>query len=73
MKYLKNTLIFVQACPEDALNELTNELNFTFEGLPSFTNLRPSLPPQAQTTSIHPVCVFLFYSNFSYAKKKKKN
>uniref|UniRef100_H2THW5 Integrin alpha-X-like n=1 Tax=Takifugu rubripes TaxID=31033 RepID=H2THW5_TAKRU len=46
---------YVEACPEDALNELTNELKFSFEGLPSFTNLRPSLPPQAQTTSIHPI------------------
>ncbi|XP_056882798.1 integrin alpha-X-like isoform X1 [Takifugu flavidus] len=46
---------YVEACPEDALNELTNELKFSFEGLPSFTNLRPSLPPQAQTTSIHPL------------------
>lgn len=54
----------MQACPEDAFNELTNELKFSFEGLPSNTNLRPSLPPQAQTTSIHPVRVFLFYSDF---------
>uniref|UniRef100_A0AAX7TKE7 VWFA domain-containing protein n=1 Tax=Astatotilapia calliptera TaxID=8154 RepID=A0AAX7TKE7_ASTCA len=43
----------IEACPEDALNELSNELKFTFNGLPSNTNLRPSLAPQAQTTTIH--------------------
>ncbi|KAG7227828.1 hypothetical protein INR49_013622 [Caranx melampygus] len=46
---------FVDACPEDALNELSNELKFTFEGQPSNTNLKPSLAPQAQTTTIHPL------------------
>uniref|UniRef100_A0A668S096 VWFA domain-containing protein n=1 Tax=Oreochromis aureus TaxID=47969 RepID=A0A668S096_OREAU len=45
----------IEACPEDALNELSNELKFTFNGLPSNTNLRPSLAPQAQTTTIHPL------------------
>uniref|UniRef100_A0A3P9MD47 VWFA domain-containing protein n=1 Tax=Oryzias latipes TaxID=8090 RepID=A0A3P9MD47_ORYLA len=29
---------FIQACPEDALNPLKNELSFKFEGLPSSTN-----------------------------------
>ncbi|XP_076615332.1 integrin alpha-M-like isoform X2 [Chaetodon auriga] len=46
---------FVEACPDDALNELSNELRFTFDGYPSGTNLRPSLALQAQTTSIHPL------------------
>ncbi|XP_035526888.1 integrin alpha-M-like isoform X2 [Morone saxatilis] len=46
---------FVEACPEDALNSLYNELRFTFDGLPSTNNLRPSLALQAQTTSIHPL------------------
>ncbi|XP_078135070.1 integrin alpha-X-like [Sander vitreus] len=46
---------FVEACPEDALNVLSNVLRFTFEGLPSAQNLRPSLALQAQTTSFHPL------------------
>ncbi|XP_030610789.1 integrin alpha-M-like isoform X2 [Archocentrus centrarchus] len=46
------TLTFhIEACPEDALSALSNELKFTFGGLPSNTNLRPSLAPQAQTTT----------------------
>ncbi|XP_024140476.1 integrin alpha-M [Oryzias melastigma] len=45
---------FTQACPEDALNPLKNELSFTFEGLPSSENLRPSLAHQAMTT-FHPM------------------
>ncbi|XP_030610794.1 integrin alpha-M-like [Archocentrus centrarchus] len=49
------TLTFhIEACPEDALSALSNELKFTFDGLPSNTNLRPSLAPQAQTT-IYPL------------------
>lgn len=50
-----NVNFFVEACPEDALNALSNELKFTFDGLPSNTNLRPSLAQQAQTTTIHPL------------------
>ncbi|XP_051273640.1 integrin alpha-M isoform X2 [Dicentrarchus labrax] len=47
---------FVEACPEDALNALYNEVRFIFDGLPSTNhNLRPSLALQAQTTSIHPL------------------
>ncbi|XP_063337382.1 integrin alpha-M-like isoform X2 [Pelmatolapia mariae] len=45
----------IEACPEDALNELSNELKFTFNGLASNTNPRPSLALQAQTTTIHPL------------------
>ncbi|XP_034716994.1 integrin alpha-X-like [Etheostoma cragini] len=46
---------FVEACPEDALNVLSNVLRFTFDGLPSDQNLRPSLALQAQTASFHPL------------------
>ncbi|XP_063338109.1 integrin alpha-M-like [Pelmatolapia mariae] len=45
----------VEACPEDALNSLSNELKFKFDGLPSNTNLRPSLAQQAQTATIYPL------------------
>ncbi|XP_040885428.1 integrin alpha-M-like isoform X2 [Toxotes jaculatrix] len=46
---------FIEACPEDALNALSNELRFTFDGLPSSTNLKPSLSQPAQTTTLHPL------------------
>ncbi|XP_071318507.1 integrin alpha-M [Trachinotus anak] len=46
---------FIDACPEDALNVLSNELKFTFDGLPSSNKLTPSLAQQAQTTTIHPL------------------
>ncbi|XP_026018701.1 integrin alpha-M-like [Astatotilapia calliptera] len=42
--------LLIDACPEDALNELSNELKFTFNGSPSNTNLRPSLALQTQTS-----------------------
>uniref|UniRef100_UPI0037E8A9C6 integrin alpha-M n=1 Tax=Semicossyphus pulcher TaxID=241346 RepID=UPI0037E8A9C6 len=45
----------VEGCPEDALNELRNELRFTFEGLPSNRGIRPSLAQQAQTTTFYPL------------------
>ncbi|XP_039472562.1 integrin alpha-X-like [Oreochromis aureus] len=45
----------IEACPEDALSDLSNELKFRFNGLASNTNPRPSLAPQAQTTTIHPL------------------
>ncbi|XP_019218199.1 integrin alpha-M [Oreochromis niloticus] len=45
----------VEACPEDALNSLSNELKFKFDGLPSNRNLRPSLAQQAQTATIYPL------------------
>ncbi|XP_044193374.1 integrin alpha-M-like [Thunnus albacares] len=45
----------IEACPEDALNPLDNELRFTFDGLPSDKNLKPSLAQQAQTTTFHPL------------------
>ncbi|KAM8836110.1 integrin alpha-M-like isoform 1-T1 [Spinachia spinachia] len=46
---------FVQACPEDALNALSNELRFAFEGLPIPPNPSPSLALQAQKTTVHPL------------------
>ncbi|XP_041830516.1 integrin alpha-M-like [Melanotaenia boesemani] len=46
---------FIEACPEDIHNPLMNELRFTFDGLPSDTNLKPSLAQQAQTTTFHPL------------------
>ncbi|XP_042253307.1 integrin alpha-M-like [Thunnus maccoyii] len=45
----------IEACPEDALNPLNNELRFTFDGLPSDKNLKPCLAQQAQTTTFHPL------------------
>uniref|UniRef100_A0A3Q1IY12 VWFA domain-containing protein n=1 Tax=Anabas testudineus TaxID=64144 RepID=A0A3Q1IY12_ANATE len=45
----------IDACPEDALNELSNELKFTFDGVPSSTNLKPSLDQRAQTLTFHPL------------------
>ncbi|XP_027901497.1 integrin alpha-X-like isoform X2 [Xiphophorus couchianus] len=44
---------FIESCPEDALNPLNNELRFTFDGLVSGSNPRPSLSPQVQTTTFH--------------------
>uniref|UniRef100_A0A4W5NFC1 Integrin, alpha M (complement component 3 receptor 3 subunit) n=1 Tax=Hucho hucho TaxID=62062 RepID=A0A4W5NFC1_9TELE len=48
---------FIEACPEDSLNELSNELNFTFEGLPTTSSggLSSSLSPQSPTTTYHPL------------------
>ncbi|KAG7282762.1 hypothetical protein CRUP_029970 [Coryphaenoides rupestris] len=45
----------IEPCPEDSLNELFNELTFSFDGIPSKDNLRPSLSQQAQTTTYHPL------------------
>uniref|UniRef100_A0AAY5EWV3 VWFA domain-containing protein n=1 Tax=Electrophorus electricus TaxID=8005 RepID=A0AAY5EWV3_ELEEL len=46
---------FIEACNEDALNPLSNQLTFTFEGLPVGTveGLRPILHPGIKTTSDH--------------------
>ncbi|XP_053495218.1 integrin alpha-M isoform X2 [Ictalurus furcatus] len=46
---------FIEACPNDALNPISNELVYTFEGLPSpkLKNLRPILPPNMRNTSDH--------------------
>ncbi|XP_052467002.1 integrin alpha-X isoform X1 [Carassius gibelio] len=51
----KNHIFFIEACPEDALNPLSNQLHFTFEGLPSRTmqNLRPILNQNIKTTTDH--------------------
>ncbi|XP_067431753.1 integrin alpha-M-like [Thunnus thynnus] len=50
-----NASFHIEACPEDALNPLNNELRFTFDGLPSDKKLSPSLAQQAQTTTFHPL------------------
>ncbi|XP_028332256.1 integrin alpha-M-like isoform X2 [Gouania willdenowi] len=42
-------------CPDDALNELRNELQFTFKGLSLGGGLKPSLAQEAQTTTFHPI------------------
>uniref|UniRef100_A0AAX7V3Q4 VWFA domain-containing protein n=1 Tax=Astatotilapia calliptera TaxID=8154 RepID=A0AAX7V3Q4_ASTCA len=47
--------LFLQACPEDALSSLSNELKFMFNGLSINRNPRPSLSSQAQTTTIYPL------------------
>ncbi len=46
-----------QAFSEDALNPLSNQITFTFEGLPSATlqNIRPILLPGIKTTTDHNV------------------
>lgn len=45
----------IKSCPDDALNPLGNELKFTFDGLPSGDKPRPSLSPQAKTTTFHSI------------------
>ncbi|XP_054454415.1 integrin alpha-X-like [Anoplopoma fimbria] len=50
-----NVEYFVEACPDDSLNALSNELRFTFKGLPNNGNPLPSLALQVQTTSFHPL------------------
>ncbi|KTF92634.1 hypothetical protein cypCar_00032072 [Cyprinus carpio] len=51
----KSHAFFIEACPEDALNPLSNQLNFTFEGLPSraMQNLRPILNAEIRTSTDH--------------------
>ncbi|KAF4085381.1 hypothetical protein AMELA_G00117390 [Ameiurus melas] len=46
---------FIEACPNDALNPISNELVYTFEGLPSqkLKELRPMLHPNTKNTSDH--------------------
>uniref|UniRef100_A0AAY5EM26 VWFA domain-containing protein n=1 Tax=Electrophorus electricus TaxID=8005 RepID=A0AAY5EM26_ELEEL len=46
---------FIEACNEDALNPLSNQLTLTFEGLPVGTveGLQPILHPGIKTTSDH--------------------
>ncbi|KAM9462478.1 integrin alpha-X-like, partial [Clarias gariepinus] len=41
----------IESCPNDALNPVSNELVYTFEGLPSRNNLRPILDPSIKDTS----------------------
>lgn len=46
---------FIEGCPEDALNPLSNQLFFTFEGLPSSSiqGLKPILLPEIKNTTDH--------------------
>uniref|UniRef100_A0A3P8XVU9 VWFA domain-containing protein n=1 Tax=Esox lucius TaxID=8010 RepID=A0A3P8XVU9_ESOLU len=48
-------IFFIMEEPEDVLNELSNELDYTFEGLPSSGGLSLSLSPQTLTTTYHPL------------------
>ncbi|XP_034050179.1 integrin alpha-M-like [Thalassophryne amazonica] len=50
-----NIKFLTEGCPEDSLNEISNELRFTFEGIPSSDNLKPTLARQAKTTTFHPL------------------
>ncbi|XP_048026720.1 LOW QUALITY PROTEIN: integrin alpha-X-like [Megalobrama amblycephala] len=54
-KVCKSHAFFIEACSEDALNPLSNQLNFTFEGLPlaRMQNLRPVLLPEIKTSTDH--------------------
>uniref|UniRef100_A0A672JMG8 Integrin alpha-M-like n=1 Tax=Salarias fasciatus TaxID=181472 RepID=A0A672JMG8_SALFA len=54
-EHCEGMIFSIQPCPDDALNELNNELRFVFEGLPSAQRLTPSLAQQAQTTSFYPI------------------
>ncbi|XP_043085924.1 integrin alpha-M-like [Puntigrus tetrazona] len=51
----ENHPFLIDAFPEDALNPLSNQLTFTFEGLPtaSLQNIRPLLLPGIKTTTDH--------------------
>uniref|UniRef100_A0A673G9C4 Integrin alpha-M-like n=1 Tax=Sinocyclocheilus rhinocerous TaxID=307959 RepID=A0A673G9C4_9TELE len=51
----KSHPFLIDAFSEDALNSLSNQLKFTFEGLPSATlqNIRPILLPGIKTTTDH--------------------
>uniref|UniRef100_A0A3Q4HGW0 Integrin alpha-D-like n=1 Tax=Neolamprologus brichardi TaxID=32507 RepID=A0A3Q4HGW0_NEOBR len=54
-KKCSNVTFFIEACPEDALSPLSNEIKFSFYGLPSDENLTPSLSPHAPTATNYPV------------------
>ncbi|XP_014870615.1 integrin alpha-X-like isoform X2 [Poecilia latipinna] len=46
-------VFFIKPCPDDSFNPLNNELRFTFDGLVSGSNPRPSLSPKVQTTTLN--------------------
>ncbi|KAI1896328.1 hypothetical protein AGOR_G00093650 [Albula goreensis] len=58
-KQCDNIGFFIADCPEDALNPLSNELKFSFEGLPSnepaSQGLSPILHPKSPTTAYYPL------------------
>ncbi|KAK9965089.1 hypothetical protein ABG768_004198 [Culter alburnus] len=51
----KSHRFFIDAFSEDALNPVSNQLMFTFEGLPSrsMQNIKPILLPEIKTTTDH--------------------
>ncbi|KAK7134266.1 hypothetical protein R3I93_017621 [Phoxinus phoxinus] len=50
----KHHPFFIEACSEDALNPLSNQITFTFEGLPSsMDNLTPVLRPDIKNSTDH--------------------
>ncbi|KAG1933410.1 integrin alpha-X-like [Pimephales promelas] len=51
----KNHTFFIEACSEDSLNPLVNQITFTFEGLPSgsMENLSSVLLPEIKTSTDH--------------------
>ncbi|CAM4706536.1 unnamed protein product [Leuciscus chuanchicus] len=53
LEVCKSHAFFIEACSEDALNLLANQITFTFEGLASgsMDNLRPVLLPEIKTTT----------------------
>ncbi|XP_048064760.1 integrin alpha-M-like [Megalobrama amblycephala] len=75
---------FIDAFSEDALNPVSNQLMFTFEGLPSrsMQNIKPILLPEIKTTTDHNVregktmfilnCVRLWSKVYLYLEKSAK-
>ncbi|XP_048868872.1 integrin alpha-M-like isoform X5 [Brienomyrus brachyistius] len=51
----ENHQFSIQACPEDALNPLQNQVMFSFTDTPSQQNLSPVLHPASQVSSSHPL------------------
>ncbi|XP_048868866.1 integrin alpha-M-like isoform X1 [Brienomyrus brachyistius] len=51
----ENHQFSIQACPEDALNPLQNQVKFSFTDTPSQQNLSPVLHPASQVSSSHPL------------------
>jgi len=55
--YIIDLFLSTQAFSEDALNPLSNQLTFTFEGRPlaRLQNIKPVLHPKIKTTTDHSV------------------
>ncbi|KAG7492149.1 hypothetical protein MATL_G00011390 [Megalops atlanticus] len=56
-QHCDNEKFFIAECPEDAMNPLSNEIKFHFDGLPSEDqhSLAPVLDQQSKTTTYHPL------------------